>query len=77
MTNLTVTLNEEVLLRARSRALEHGTSVNALVRAYLEEYVATDRSNSAITNFLALAENTHGGSGATGRTWSREDLHRY
>jgi plasmid stability protein len=37
MSNLTITIDEETLRRARIRALEQGTSVNALLRDYLEE----------------------------------------
>ena len=38
MTHLTITLDEETLERARSRAQEEGTSVDALLRSYLEGY---------------------------------------
>ena len=35
MTNLTITVDDEVLRRARIRALEEGSSVNAVLRDYL------------------------------------------
>jgi len=35
MTHLTITLDEDTLERARSKALEEGTSVDALLRSYL------------------------------------------
>jgi predicted HicB family RNase H-like nuclease len=35
--NLTLTIDDEVLKKARIHALERGTSVNALVREYLEQ----------------------------------------
>lgn len=38
VTNLTVKVGDETLKRAHVKALEQGTSVNALLRAYLEEY---------------------------------------
>ena len=38
MANLTITVDEQVLKRARIRALEDDTSVNALLRDYLEVY---------------------------------------
>ena len=47
MANLTLTIDDDVLLRARQRALEHGTSVNALVREYLEGFVGRDHSSQA------------------------------
>jgi len=39
MSNLTLTIDDDVLRRARIRALEQGTSVNALVREYLTDFV--------------------------------------
>ncbi len=38
MTHLTVTLDEDTLERARSKALTEGTSLDALLRSYLEAY---------------------------------------
>jgi predicted HicB family RNase H-like nuclease len=35
MGNLTLTIDDDLLRRARIRALEQGTSVNSLVREYL------------------------------------------
>jgi hypothetical protein len=35
MSNLTISVDEAVLKQARMRALEEGTSVNALLRDYL------------------------------------------
>jgi hypothetical protein len=75
MANLTVTVGEEVLKRARIRALEQGTSVNAVVSRYLERYAGVGATASALTEFLELAARTDAGSGAGGRTWRREDLY--
>ena len=41
-TNLTLTLDQELLLEARKLALERGTSVNQLVRSYLASLVAEE-----------------------------------
>ncbi len=38
MANLTVEVDDETLKRVRIRALEQGTSVNALLRALLGDY---------------------------------------
>lgn len=43
MTNLTITVDEQTLKRARMRALEEGTSVNAVLRDYLEAYSGGNR----------------------------------
>ena len=42
MANLTVVIESETSKRARMRALEEGTSVNAVVRDYLAEYAGTE-----------------------------------
>ena len=38
MTNLTITVDDEVLKRARLRALQEDTSVNALLKDTVETY---------------------------------------
>ena len=38
MANLTITIEDDLLKKARIRALEQGTSVNALLRDYLVAY---------------------------------------
>jgi len=75
MANLTVTVDARVLRRARIRALEQGTSVNAVVGEYLERYAGSDPAAAALAGFLDLATRLHGGSGAGGRTWTRDDLY--
>ena len=42
MARLTIRVDPETLKRARIRALEQGTSVGALLRAYLDAYVEAD-----------------------------------
>jgi hypothetical protein len=75
MANLTLTIDERLLKRARVRALEQDTSVNALVRSYLEEYAGRGLHEQGLAGFLALTEPIHAGSGPAGRSWSREDLY--
>ena len=43
MTNLTITVDADTLKRARMRALEEDTSVNAVLREYLEYYAGMRR----------------------------------
>lgn len=75
MANLTVTIDDHVLRRARIRALEQGTSVNALVAGYLASYADLDDARVALTEFLERTRRTHASSGPDGRTWRREDLY--
>lgn len=75
MTNLTVTIDEGLLKRARVRALEEDTSVNALVRGYLEEYARREPRPRGLDGFLALTASLSAGSGPGGRSWTREQLY--
>lgn len=75
MANLTLTISDEVLKRARIKALERDTSVNALVRTYLEQLAGTDPAEAALRRFAERARRSTGGSGAEGRRWRREDLY--
>lgn len=74
MANLTLSIDDELLKRARIRALEADTSVNALVRAYLEDFAEGDRSR-AIEGFLEIARASAASSGGGGRAWSRDELY--
>jgi len=75
MANLTLTLDAELLKRARIRALERDTSVNALVRDYLEKLAGPAGETDAIRGLIELAQDSQSGSGPEGRTWTRDELH--
>jgi hypothetical protein len=70
-----LTVKDQVLRKARIRALQNGTSVNALVNDYLERYVGVGGTAQALAEFLEIAERSHASSGPSGRTWRREDLY--
>lgn len=71
--NVTIALEAVLLRRARIKALEEGTSLNAVLRERVEEYVSrASPAAAAKQTFLRLA----GASKARGgRKISREDLH--
>jgi plasmid stability protein len=75
VTNLTLTVDEDILRMARIRALEMGTSVNALVREYLKQLAGGSTAAEGIAEFLAATKGAGAGSGSGGRTWSRDELH--
>lgn len=75
MANLTITVDDQLLKRARIKALQEGTSVNALLREYLEGYTGTQQTAEALASFAELAESAEASSGRQGRTWTRDDLH--
>lgn len=76
MANLTITVNEETLKRARIRAIAQGESVNKVLARTLEEYAAGDelksRKERAAQRFVALSEQLAGHSNSG---WSREELY--
>ena len=72
--NLTITVEDEILKRARMRALEENTSVNAVLRKYLESYAGTTRRRRrALESLLHLSRTTRAGRGAV--RWTRDELH--
>jgi plasmid stability protein len=75
MANLTISIDADLLKQARIRALQQGTSVNALLREYVESYAGDDPVREALTEFLEIAKRSKSGSGPEGRTWTRDDLY--
>lgn len=74
MANLTLSLDDQLLQKAREAAVRDHTSVNALVRGYLERYVdARNRRLEALSALDILADRTHS---ASADAWSRESLHQ-
>ena len=75
MANLTITVDEETVKRARIRALEEGTSVNALLRGYLEDYAGVRREKlEAWRKIQELAKSSGMSSGGEGLP-KREELY--
>ncbi len=73
--NLTITIDDELLRRARIRALSQGTSVNAVLRDFLTSYAGSDVETSARARLAHLARTSTASSGPGGRTWTRESLY--
>ena len=73
MANLTLAIDDALLQQARETALREHTSVNALVRNFLDRYVAArSRRLEALEQFEAVAT---GSQSASREPWSRESLH--
>ena len=74
MGNLTITVDEDSLKKARMRALNEGTSVNAILRDYLESYAGSKRERrDAVNKILSISRASKARRG--GARWSREELH--
>jgi plasmid stability protein len=74
MANLTIAIDDEILKQARIRAIEQGTSVNAVLRDYLANYAGTKASqDKAIQRLLRMSRRAKARRG--GRQWTRDKLH--
>ena len=72
--NLTINVDPEVLKQARLRALQENTSVNAVLRAYLESYAGLKKERqAAIAHLLELSHQATSRRG--GKRWTRDELH--
>ena len=71
--NVTLSVNDEVIQEARRRAEAMGTSVNQLVREYLEQLVGKSDPNADAAEFERLSHMAQGDS--RGWKFNREELH--
>ena len=70
---LTIVVDDDIFERARIRAIEENTSVNAVVRTYLATYAGVDRRrDDACERLLALSRASRSRRG--GAVWNRDDL---
>ena len=74
MANVTLKIDDKLLAKARLLASQRKTSINAIVREKLEEFVATDLRREAtlrgIDEFYARSRARVGK-----KTWSRDEIH--
>jgi plasmid stability protein len=82
MANLTITVDDDVLKRARIRALEQGTSVNAILAERLRAFAGEGDSQArAVRSLMELARKNRRRGGKVrakarkGRRWTRDELH--
>ena len=71
--NVTLSIDDEVIERARELAKKRGTSLNQMVRDYLTE-LAADLSPEQLIAELEAHWATSGGN-SEGRRWTREEIH--
>jgi hypothetical protein len=71
--NVTLSIEDEIILRARRRAEALGTSVNQLVREYLEQLAGKSDPNEDAAEFERLSNLSNGDS--RGWKFNREELH--
>lgn len=72
MAHLTLAVSDELLAKARHYAVQHRTSVDALLKTHLEELVGKQcPMDEAAEEFLALSETYAGRI----EPWSRDELY--
>ncbi|MEX2262548.1 MAG: DUF6364 family protein [Bryobacteraceae bacterium] len=71
--NVTLSLDDEVIQKARRRAEAMGTSVNQLVREYLEQFAGKTDPGADAAEFEEVSRSAQGDS----HRWkfNREELH--
>jgi len=74
VSNLTISTDREVLKKARLRAVRENTSVNAVLRDFMESYAGIHgEKTEAAHDLLVLARSTRSRSG--GQRWNRNEVH--
>ena len=71
--NVTLSIDERLMKEARRRAEAMGTSVNQLVREFLEQFAGQTDSDADATEFERLSRPARGNS--SGWKFNREELH--
>jgi Family of unknown function (DUF6364) len=70
--NLTLSVDERVVEEAREVARQQGTSLNALVREYLERLAGRRNAGSTVSELKSLWSD---GGGRSDGAWERDDLY--
>lgn len=72
--NITLSADPELIAKSRRMARQQGTSLNQLIRDYLERFSDARRDVSAAEEFRGLALDK-GGRSAPGFRFDREEAH--
>ncbi|MBK8436793.1 MAG: hypothetical protein IPL37_09850 [Austwickia sp.] len=73
---MTITVDPDVLRRARIRALQRDESVNAYLAQVLREYADEAEQAEVFAVLDRLADEEGAGFAGRGRSWTRDELHR-
>ena len=71
--NITMSMRDDLLKRARDYAAKHNTTLNALIRDLLERAIGKDDSGKNIESLFSIMDSVKGNS--RGEKWKREDLY--
>jgi plasmid stability protein len=69
-------IDDSLLKAARIRAAHEDTSVNAMVRQFIEDYArSSHRQAAAKERIMEIAAGSPASSGQDGRQWTRDSLY--
>ncbi len=71
--NVTLSIDEELVSRARELAAQRGTSLNGMIRELLEDATSATSREVRLAELEGLWATGEGHSG--GRRWTREELY--
>ncbi|HEX8410896.1 MAG TPA: DUF6364 family protein [Thermoanaerobaculia bacterium] len=71
--NVTLSIDDETVARARELANRRGTSLNQMIRDYLEEIASELSPDEVLAELNELWATSNGDSRQ--RSWTREELH--
>lgn len=74
MTNVTLSIDEEDLRQARVLALQQGSSLNAIIRQFVKNYIGDSKGYQHVTNrIIQQADDSQYYS--EGKKWTRDELY--
>ena len=71
--NVTLSIDEELVRRARELAAQRGTSLNGMIRELLQEATSATSREAMLAELEGLWGKSEGDS--RGRRWTREELY--
>lgn len=72
--NITLSANEELVKKAREYAARQGTSLNRMIRDYMEQLASISDTDQIAEEFALLARK-EGGASPAGFVFNREEAH--
>ena len=74
MTNVTLSIDEEDLRQARVLVLQQGSSLNAIIRQFVKNYIGDSKRYQHVTNrIIQQADDSQYFS--EGKKWTRDELY--
>ena len=72
--NITLSVDKELVKRAREYAAQHGTNLNQIIREYMKQFSSMSNIEKNAGEFARLAIE-QGGASPTGFVFDREEAH--